>query len=83
MNPLDAIANNAINDYKKVAYIGYRYEGVNPAILLCRLGLWDVATNIMNFFRDRYYDYHYIIIIIIIIIMIDIMTFNRSMPWIL
>ena len=52
-NPLHEIALKAIDDYKKEAFIGYHYEGVNPALLLCRLGLWDVAANVINFYKDR------------------------------
>lgn len=55
-NPLHEIASKAINDYKKEAYIGYNHEGVNPALLLCRLGLWDVAANIISFYKDRFKD---------------------------
>ena len=48
-----SIIESTIKNYQKLAWIGYRMEGLTPCMILRRAGCWDVANIIEGNFVGR------------------------------
>jgi hypothetical protein len=48
-----SIATRAIRQYQKIAYIGYKYEGVNVIQFMRRAGHVEAANSMAKFFSSR------------------------------